>query len=151
VRSYKPTGHRHTAEVEQELSRLTNQNVRVQFTATSIELVRGILVTAHVFLKEDLTEAQLWQTYREVYEQEPFIRLINDKMGMYRMPEPKLLAGTNFCDLGLQKDASSNRVVVIGAIDNLGKGTAGQAVQAMNIRHNWPETLGLEFSGLHPI
>lgn len=151
VRSYKPTGHRHTAEVEQELSRASGQSVQVHFSATSVELVRGVLVTAHAFLREDLSEPELWKAYREVYADEPFIRLIQEKMGVYRMPEPKLLSGTNFCDISLQKDPLSKRVVVIGAIDNLGKGTAGQAVQAMNIRHDWPETTGLEFTGLHPI
>ncbi len=151
IRSYKPTGHRHTAEIEQELSTHTESMVQVHLSATAIEAVRGILVTAHLFLTKNVTESELWKVYRDTYSEEPFVRLINEKIGMYRMPEPKLLSGTNFCDIALQKDPLSKRVVVIGAIDNLGKGTAGQAVHAMNVRHGWPETLGLEFTGLHPI
>lgn len=148
VRSYKPTMHRHTAEIEQELM----GNVQVSVSATAIEMVRGILVTTHSFLKDvNITEQDIWNVYRDEYRKEPFIRLINDKMGNYRFPEPKLLQGTNYCDIGLQKDAHSNRVVVIGAIDNLVKGTAGQAIQAMNIMQGWKETLGLEYFGLHPV
>jgi LysW-gamma-L-alpha-aminoadipyl-6-phosphate/LysW-L-glutamyl-5-phosphate reductase len=151
VRSYKPTMHRHTAEIEQEMSLAGNEKVNVSVSATAIEMVRGILVTCHVYLKEDVSELDLWKIYRQEYQSEPFIRLINDKMGNYRFPEPKILEGTNFCDIGLEKDKLSNRVVVVGAIDNLVKGTAGQAVQAMNLMYGFEERTGLEFSGLHPV
>ncbi len=151
VRSYMPTMHRHTAEIEQELKTFSDTNIQVNVSATAIEMVRGILVTCQTFLKEDLSELDIWQIYRRTYENEPFIRLINDKVGVYRFPEPKLLSGTNFCDIGLQKDKRSNRLVVVGAIDNLVKGTAGQAVQAMNLMFGFDEELGLGFPGLHPI
>ncbi len=151
LRTYKPTGHRHTAEIEQELTKHSSEPVKIHLTATSVEAVRGILVTAHVFLREGVSENDIWKAYHQEYTNEPFVRLIQDKIGVYRMPEPKLLAGTNFCDIGLEKDKNSNRAVIVGAIDNLGKGTAGQAVQAFNIMYGFEETVGLEFCGLHPI
>jgi N-acetyl-gamma-glutamyl-phosphate/LysW-gamma-L-alpha-aminoadipyl-6-phosphate reductase len=150
MRSFKPTGHRHTAEIEQEL---TCGDVRptVSFSATAIEAVRGVLSTCHVFLKEQLTDRDLWKVYRRAYGAEPFIRLVKESSGIYRYPEPKILTGSNFCDIGWEVDAHSNRVVVVGAVDNLMKGAAGQAVQAMNIRLGCGEEMGLEFAGLHPI
>jgi N-acetyl-gamma-glutamyl-phosphate/LysW-gamma-L-alpha-aminoadipyl-6-phosphate reductase len=143
VRSYRPTGHRHIAEMEQELG---NQ---IYFSATSIEMVRGILVTAHLFVNDGITEKDIWKTYRQVYGQEPFIRLVKESQGIYRYPEPKILVGSNYCDIGFELDGT--RLVVISAIDNLMKGAAGQAVHAMNVMCGFEETQGLEFSGLHPI
>lgn len=143
VRSYKPTGHRHIAEMEQELGH------RIYFSATSIEMVRGILVTAHLFVKPEITEKDIWKVYRQVYGQEPFIRIVKEKQGIYRFPEPKILAGTNYCDIGFELDG--NRLVVVSAIDNLMKGAAGQAVHAMNVMCGFEETAGLSFAGLHPI
>ncbi|MHB1415852.1 MAG: N-acetyl-gamma-glutamyl-phosphate reductase [Chloroflexota bacterium] len=150
VRSFQPTMHRHTAEVIQELT-FDGQRPTVYFSATSIELVRGALATAHVFLKEDLAEKDIWRAYRQEYGNEPFMRIVKDRSGIYRYPEPKILAGTNFCDVGFERDAGSNRVVVIAALDNLVKGAAGNGVQAMNVAYGLEETLGLEFVGLHPI
>lgn len=149
VRSYRPTGHRHVAEMIQELG--GGVPVRIHFSATSIDMVRGILATCHVFLKENLDEKAIWKLYRETYGNEPFIRIVKEREGNYRYPEPKLLSGTNYCDIGFEKDPHSNRVVVMSAIDNLMKGAAGQAVQAFNIMHGFEETAGLEFPGLHPI
>lgn len=146
VRSFAPTGHRHQAEMIQELG-----DFDLHFSATAVEMVRGILCTAHVFLREDLDERDVWQQYRADYQHEPFIRLVKERRGLYRYPEPKILAGTNFCDIGFAKDPDSKRLVVISAIDNLMKGAAGSAVQAMNIMMGWPEDTGLTFLGLHPI
>jgi N-acetyl-gamma-glutamyl-phosphate/LysW-gamma-L-alpha-aminoadipyl-6-phosphate reductase len=123
----------------------------LHFSATAVEMVRGILSTSHVFLKENLTEKDIWTVYRESYGNERFIRLVKDQQGIYRYPEPKLLSGTNYCDIGFEKDPRSNRVVIISAIDNLMKGASGTAVQAMNLMMGWEEHTGLEFMGLHPI
>ncbi|MBU1116090.1 MAG: N-acetyl-gamma-glutamyl-phosphate reductase [Bacteroidetes bacterium] len=149
LRSYKPTGHRHAAEIIQELS--FNEKIQIHFSATSTDMVRGTLATSHVFLKEDLTEKDIWQIYRQAYGDEPFIRIIKEKEGNYRYPDPKLCIGTNYCDIGFERDPYSNRLVVISAIDNLMKGAAGQALQAFNIMFGFDETLGLEFTGLYPI
>lgn len=143
VRSYKPTRHRHISEMVQELG----QNIN--FSATSIEMVRGILLTAHVFLKDGIKEIDIWKAYRKEYGNEPFIRIVKERAGIYRYPEPKILAGTNYCDIGFELDGK--RLVVISAIDNLMKGAAGQAVHAMNVMCGFDEKAGLEFPGLHPI
>jgi N-acetyl-gamma-glutamyl-phosphate/LysW-gamma-L-alpha-aminoadipyl-6-phosphate reductase len=150
VRSFQPTGHRHTGEIIQELT-FGDVKPVVHFSATSVELVRGILATAHVMLKDDLAEKDLWQAYREVYGAEPFMRIVKDRSGVYRYPEPKILAGSNFCDVGFERDAQSRRVVVMSAIDNLMKGAAGNGVQAMNVMLGLPETTALTFPGLHPV
>jgi LysW-gamma-L-alpha-aminoadipyl-6-phosphate/LysW-L-glutamyl-5-phosphate reductase len=144
VRAFKATMHRHTAEMQQELG------TRVDFSAHAIQLVRGISSTCHVFLKEDLTERDIWTLFREQYGNEPFIRIVKDRQGVYRYPEPKILTGSNYCDIGFERDRG-NRLVVFSAIDNLMKGAAGQAVQCMNIMFDFPETLGLEAIGFHPI
>jgi len=149
VRSYSPTGHRHTAEIIQELN--FGEPVEVNFSATSIDMVRGILATSHVFLKDGLEEKDVWKAYRKEYAMEPFVRIVKEREGNFRYPEPKLLIGTNYCDVGFQKDPESNRLVVISSIDNMMKGAAGQAVQAFNIMHGLRETTALEFPGLHPI
>jgi N-acetyl-gamma-glutamyl-phosphate/LysW-gamma-L-alpha-aminoadipyl-6-phosphate reductase len=102
-------------------------------------------------LKEPLEERDIWKLYRQAYGSEPFIRIVRDREGTHRLPEPKLVIGTNYCDIGFEKDPHSNRLVMISAIDNLMKGAAGQAVQAFNIMNGFPEITGLEFAGLHPI
>jgi N-acetyl-gamma-glutamyl-phosphate/LysW-gamma-L-alpha-aminoadipyl-6-phosphate reductase len=149
LRSFEPTGHRHTAEVIQELSGDTPLNVH--FSATAVEMVRGVLVTAHVFLQRPTSDRELWGIYRDAYQQEPFMRLVKERRGVYRYPEPKLLSGTNFCDIGFEADPHSDRVVILSALDNLVKGGAGNGVQAMNCMFGFEETSGLTFPGLHPI
>jgi N-acetyl-gamma-glutamyl-phosphate/LysW-gamma-L-alpha-aminoadipyl-6-phosphate reductase len=149
VRSFQPTGHRHTAEIVQELS--LGQPLQVHFSGTAVEAVRGVLATCHVFVKDGVEEKDLWKVYRAEYGAEPFMRVVKERQGIYRYPEPKLLAGTNFCDVGFEKDPGGSRVVVMSALDNLGKGAAGNAVQAMNIACGLPETTGLDFPGLHPV
>lgn len=147
VRSYKPTGHRHVAEMLQVLG----ADAPVHFSATSIEMVRGILATAHVFLSERITEKDAWKIFREDYGSERFIRIVKERTGIYRYPEPKLLAGTNYCDIGFELDPDADRLVVISAIDNLMKGAAGQAVQCFNIMNGFAEDTALSFTGLHPV
>jgi N-acetyl-gamma-glutamyl-phosphate/LysW-gamma-L-alpha-aminoadipyl-6-phosphate reductase len=146
IRTYAPTRHRHTAEVEQEL-KLSN----VHMTITSVDLVRGALAAAHVFVKDTLVEKDLWKAYRAAFRDEPFVRIVKDKGGIYRYPEPKILAGSNYADVGFELDGENRRVVSICAIDNLMKGAAGSAVQSMNVMCGFGERLGLEFPGLHPI
>jgi N-acetyl-gamma-glutamyl-phosphate/LysW-gamma-L-alpha-aminoadipyl-6-phosphate reductase len=146
VRTFSAYGHRHTAEVIQELG-LEN----IHLSMTSVDLVRGALAAAHAFVKPGVTEKDLWRAYRAWAEVEPFVRLVKDKRGIYRVPEPKILAGSNYADVGFDLDPDSGHVVAMAAIDNLMKGAAGSAVQAMNLICGFPETQGLEFSGLHPI
>lgn len=149
LRSFQPTGHRHTAEVVQELS--GELPLQVHFSATSVEMVRGILITAHVFLPRSTSDKELWSIYRDAYQGEPFMRIVKERRGVYRYPEPKLLSGTNFCDVGFEADPHSDRIVVLSALDNLVKGGAGNGVQAMNCMLDLDETTGLTFPGLHPV
>ena len=149
VRSFRPVGHRHTAEIEQELTS-DGWTPRVQLSVTSVELVRGVLATAHVPVSGVSDEKVLWRAYREAYAAEPFVRIVKERTGIFRFPEPKLVAGTNFADVGFALDARGDRVVALCAIDNLVKGAAGNGVQAMNVALGLPEDAGLGFVGLHP-
>lgn len=145
LRTYAATGHRHTGEIQQETGLK-----QVGLTCTAVELVRGILATCHVWLREDLDEKAVWAVYREAYGNEPFVRIVKERQGLYRYPEPKLVAGTNMAHIGFERDPLSNRLVVLSAIDNLVKGTAGAAVQNFNLAFGFPEAQGLEQVGLHP-
>lgn len=146
VRTYAPTGHRHTAEVIQELG--LND---VHLSMTAVDIVRGVLAAAHAFVRPGATDKDLWKAYRAAYGQEPFVRIVKDRAGLHRVPDPKILAGSNYADVGFELDPESGRVVALAAIDNLMKGASGSAVQAMNIMCGFDETAGLEFPGLHPI
>ncbi|MDY6878447.1 MAG: N-acetyl-gamma-glutamyl-phosphate reductase [Chloroflexota bacterium] len=150
VRSYMPIGHRHLAELIQELD-LDPEQPGLHYSITSVSIVRGALATCHCLLHEDLDEREVWKFYREDYKNEPFVRLVRARRGIHRYPEPKILTASNYCDVGFVADPGQRRLVVIAAIDNLMKGAAGSAVQTMNVMYGWPETLGLEFPGLHPI
>ncbi len=150
VRTYSPVGHRHQAELIQELG-LDPEQPGLHFSITSVGIVRGALATCHCLLNEEVDEREAWKFYREDYGQEPFVRLVRARRGIHRYPEPKILAGANYCDIGFAGDGGHKRLVVIAAIDNLMKGAAGNAVQTMNVMYGWPETQGLEFPGLHPI
>ena len=146
VRTFSAFGHRHTAEVIQELGLQ-----KPSLTMSSIDLVRGALATAHVLLDPQLTQQEIWKAYRAAVAENPCLRLVKEKRGVYRVPEPKILAGSNYADLGFEWDAESGHLVAMCAIDNLMKGAAGSAVQSMNLMLGFDEMLGLSFPGLHPI
>lgn len=146
VRTFSPFGHRHTAEVIQELG--LNH---ISLTMTSVDLVRGALATAHGTVRSGVSTKDLWKAYRQVARENPFLRVVKERRGVYRVPEPKILAGANFADLGFDLDPENGHIVSICAIDNLMKGASGSAVQCMNLMLGFNETLGLEFPGLHPI
>ena len=146
VRTYKATGHRHLAEVQMILG----DDLPIHFAVTAIEMVRGVHLLAHCYLNERKVERDIWRLYRGMYRDEPFVRLVSGKVGLHRLPEPRVVAGTNFCDIGFELDADGEHLVVIAALDNLGKGAAGSAVQAMNLMYGFDETTGLEFPGVYP-
>ncbi|MFP8955473.1 N-acetyl-gamma-glutamyl-phosphate reductase [Natrialbaceae archaeon A-CW3] len=145
VRPYAPTGHRHEAEIEQFL------DTSVAFTCHAVDMVRGASATSHVFPSSPVSKGDLWTAYRETYEDEPFVRMAAGGSGVYRYPEPKAVAGTNYAEVGFELDSANKRVVVFSAIDNMMKGSAGQAVHAANVALGLEETAGLEFAGLHPV
>ncbi len=145
IRPYAPSSHRHQAEILQET------HVDVMLTAHAVEMVRGISSTIHVQLQESVKEKDVWSMLRDGYKDEPFIRIVKSKKGVFRFPEPKIVAGSNYCDIGFELDDKHDRLILVSALDNLMKGAAGSAVQAMNLIFGLKETKGLEFPGLHPI
>lgn len=151
VRPYKPVGHRHIAEIEQELNFLTDKPLRVSFSPHTVNMARGILSTIHVFLTKPLTVREIWKIFRSYYQGEPFIRLVRYQRGLYRLPDPKVVIGSNFCDIGFELDTHLNRLVILSAIDNLMKGAAGQGVQCLNVILEVNEKTGLESTGFHPV
>jgi len=148
VRSYAPVGHRHTAEVQQAFG---SEGPEVHLSLTAVEMVRGALATAQAWVQPGTGEKDLWRIFREVYADEPFVRIVRERRGVHRRPEPKLLAGSNFADVSFDLDSATGRVVALCAIDNLMKGAAGNAMQCLNLMLGLEERAGLGFPGLHPI
>jgi N-acetyl-gamma-glutamyl-phosphate/LysW-gamma-L-alpha-aminoadipyl-6-phosphate reductase len=145
VRPYAPTGHRHEAEIEEFLG------LSVSFTVHAVDMTRGAAATCHVFPDGPVSKGDLWGAYRESYEDEPFMKLVAGGSGVYRYPEPKAVAGSNYGEVGFEVDPGNKRLVVFSAIDNMMKGSAGQAVHAANVALGFEETAGLDFAGLHPV
>ncbi len=145
IRTFSAFGHRHTAEVIQEMGL-----EHVVLTMTAVDTVRGALATAHCTVRPGVTQKDLWQVYRSVVQRNVFLRLVKEQRGIFRAPEPKILAGSNYADLGFELDPETGHVVSICALDNLMKGAAGSAVQAANLMFGLDETAGLGFPGLHP-
>jgi len=144
VLAYSATTHRHTPEINQELSKLAGAEVKAHFTPHLLPLVRGILSTAHIFLKKRMEKKALLEIYRKFYAREPFVRVREE------LPQVNFVVGSNYCDIGLEVDAKSNRVVVVATIDNLIKGASGQAIQNMNIMLGFNETEGLRAPAFRP-
>lgn len=151
VRPYKVVGHRHIPEIEQELNLLSKSNVNISFTPHAVDLVRGIFTTIHTFPLGDLVISDLWKIYRAFYAEEPFVRLVKDREGVYQLPNPKTLIGSNICDIGFEIDEHAHRLIVFSALDNLVKGAAGQGIQCLNILYGLDETIGLAKAGIHPV
>ena len=150
VRPYKVTGHRHIAEVEQELGEIAGKQFTISFTPHAVNMVRGILSTAHTFTNSALESRDVFKVFRAKYGQEPYVRLVSDKRGLYGLPNPKVTVGTNYCDIGFDIDRHAHRLVVFAALDNLTKGAAGEAVQCFNLMSNVDERTGLNLVGMHP-
>lgn len=160
VRPFALTGHRHEYEVRQVLNPLALRergqggegkvNWDIRLSITSVELVRGVSAAVHLTLPTGLQDKDFWSAYRSAWSGQPFVRIVHDKSGLHRHPEPRLLAGTNYADVGWDYDPKSGRAVLLCAIDNLGKGAAGSAVQCMNLMCGFDETTALTFAGLYP-
>jgi N-acetyl-gamma-glutamyl-phosphate/LysW-gamma-L-alpha-aminoadipyl-6-phosphate reductase len=151
IRPYKPAKHRHTGEIEQELTEVAGKKIHVSMSPHAVDIVRGILCTNHTFLINPVSEIDLWKLYREQYGNEKFIRLIRDKTGFYKFPDPKFVVGSNFCDVGFDIDEDNHRLVVLSASDNLMKGAAGSAIQNMNVMAGFDEMEGLAYTPLTPV
>jgi LysW-gamma-L-alpha-aminoadipyl-6-phosphate/LysW-L-glutamyl-5-phosphate reductase len=150
VRPYAPAGHRHTAEVEQMAALLGGGAPQVHMTITSIEMVRGAAAAVHAFLNAPSQDKNLWKAFRACYKEEPFVRIVKSSAGIFRAPEPKILAGSNWADVGFYLSDDGRKVTLLSAIDNLVKGAAGSAVQCFNLMRGFDERDGLGFVGLHP-
>jgi len=148
VIAYKLTTHRHRAEINQELGRLS-PGIKVSFTPHVVPAIRGILTTAHILVKDEYVgkipeRADILKIYQEFYRDCPFVRLVPG------VPSLGAVRGSNFCDIGFEVDGSGDRIVVVSAIDNLVKGASGQAIQNMNLMLGLSETEGLWFPGGAP-
>jgi [amino group carrier protein]-6-phospho-L-2-aminoadipate/5-phospho-L-glutamate reductase len=151
VRPYKPAGHRHSAEIEQVLAAMAGEQVKVSMSAHGVNMVRGILITSHLFTAGTVKPIDVWKAYREMYTDSYFIRLVRDKQGPFRLPDPKLVIGSNFCDIGFEIEERTGRLVALSATDNLIKGAAGNAIQSMNLMLGFDEKMGLGAAPLHPV
>ena len=138
VKAYGIAHHRHTPEIEQELSKVAGKEIQVQFTPHLMPMKRGILATIYVDLKKDVTEDDLYAVYEKYYVDENFIRI---RRGMC---ETRFVVGTNFCDISVRVDRRTHRAIITSCIDNMVKGAAGQAVQNMNVAFGLEETAGLK-------
>lgn len=144
-RAYSITGHRHIAEMEQELARLGKAPLAMTFTPHLLPLMRGLMATCYVKLREERSTAELSELYREFYRAAPFVHVLEG-----RLPELRYIAGSNSCHVSVQRDAHTGRAIAIGAIDNLVKGAAGSAMQNMNLICGLEETAGLPFAATGP-
>lgn len=145
TRAYKIATHRHTSEIEQELSKLAKEEIMISFTPHLIPQKRGIYSTIYINLKEKKTTAEILEIYKEFYKDEFFVRVKDEGV----IPESKNTAGSNFVDIGVVVDERLNRAVITSTIDNIVKGAAGQAVQNMNLIFGLDETTGLSNAGFY--
>ena len=122
----------------------------ISFTPHLVPMNRGILITAYAILNRDMTEDEVFKVYKSAYGKERFIRLFDPRSEHYRFPETRWVKGSNYCDIGVTVDARTDRVIAIGAIDNLVKGAAGQAIQNMNVLFGWDESTGLTQAPIFP-
>jgi N-acetyl-gamma-glutamyl-phosphate reductase len=145
-KAYKVCSHRHTPEIEQELSLLAKRDMKISFIPHLIPVNRGILSTIYGMSKTGVSISELVNIYEDFYRDEPFVRI--QKPGV--MPNISSVKGSNYCDIGITVDDRTGRIIVVSVIDNLVKGAAGQAIQNMNLMCGFPEDAGLDIVPLFP-
>jgi N-acetyl-gamma-glutamyl-phosphate reductase len=138
VKAYNVATHRHTPEIEQQLSDAAEDKIILSFTPHLVPMSRGILATCYGNLKKSISQNEIYDLYRSYYKDENFIRITEN------LPETRYVKGSNICDIAVRVDERTNRVIAVSAIDNLIKGAAGQAVQNMNILFGFYEHVGLD-------
>ena len=146
IKAYGVANHRHTPEIEEQLGYAAGQPVTLNFTPHLVPMNRGILITAYASLKKDVTYAEAKSLYQKYYEKEKFVRVLDEGV----CPQTKWVEGSNYVDVNVVVDARTNRLIMMGAMDNLVKGAAGQAVQNMNLMFGLPESMGLELAPMFP-
>jgi len=144
IKAYSIATHRHTPEIEQVLSELNNQDIKLTFTPHLVPMNRGILSVCYSNLIESISEENLFKIYNDFYKNEYFVKVLDTP------PETKYTKGSNMCHISLKLDKRTNRVIVVAALDNLIKGAAGQATQNMNLMYGLKENAGLEFPAMVP-
>lgn len=146
IKAYGVAKHRHTPEIEEQLSYAAEEDVFISFTPHLVPMNRGILVTAYASLNKKITEDEARAIYQKYYDDEFFVRVLEKGI----CPETRWVEGSNFADVNVVIDERTNRAVMMGAIDNVVKGAAGQAVQNMNIMFGLREETGLNFAPMFP-
>ncbi|MCR5690621.1 MAG: N-acetyl-gamma-glutamyl-phosphate reductase, partial [Eubacterium sp.] len=146
IKAYGVANHRHTPEIEEQLGYASGQEVVLNFTPHLIPMNRGILITAYAKYKDGVTPDQIRQAYLDTYKDEYFVRVLEDGVN----PETKWVEGSNFVDVNVKVDERTHRVIMMGAMDNITKGAAGQAVQNMNIMFGLSEQEGLRLVPMVP-
>lgn len=145
-KAYKIGAHRHTPEIEQELSRAAGKALVINFTPHLVPISRGILTTIYAKPSRASSTLEFLGILQEFYQDSPFVRILPE--GVF--PNVSSVRGSNFCDIGLKLEGRTNRLIIVSAIDNLVKGASGQAIQNMNAMRGLPETTGLDFAPLYP-
>lgn len=146
IKAYGVTTHRHTPEIEEQLGYAAGREITINFTPHLVPMNRGILVTEYASLTGDVTEQELREIYHKYYDGEYFVRVLDAGV----CPETRFVEGSNFVDVNIKTDPRTKRVIMMGAMDNLVKGAAGQAVQNMNLMFGLPERMGLELVPMFP-
>lgn len=146
VKAYGVTTHRHTPEIEEQLSYAAGEKLNLIFTPHLVPMNRGILVTAYANLKKDVTYDEVKAAYDKYYDKEYFIRVLDKGI----CPETRWVEGSNFVDINFVIDSRTKRIIMMGALDNVVKGAAGQAVQNMNLLFGLDETMGLQLVPMFP-
>lgn len=146
IKAYGVASHRHTPEIEEQLGYAAKEDVRISFTPHLVPMNRGILATEYATLTKQTTYEEVKAVYEKYYKEEKFIRVLDEGI----CPETKWVEGSNYVDINFKIDPRTNRIIMMGAIDNLVKGAAGQAVQNMNLMFGLPESEGLELVPMFP-
>lgn len=146
IKAYGVATHRHTPEIEEQLGYASGEKVVLNFTPHLVPMNRGILATEYATLKKKVTYEEVKAVYDQYYAKEKFVRVLDRDV----CPETKWVEGSNYVDIGFKIDPRTNRIIMMGAIDNLVKGAAGQAVQNMNLLFDLPEDEGLELVPMFP-
>lgn len=144
MKAYKLATHRHTSEIEQELSLVAGETIMLSFSPHLVPMKRGIFATSYANLNKSISHQEVVSLYQEFYKGEPFVRIYESGL-----PESNHVAGSNFVDIGFCIDERLNRIIIVSAIDNLFKGAAGQAVQNMNLLFGLEETAGISAAGYY--
>lgn len=146
MKAYGVATHRHTPEIEEQLGYACGEKITINFTPHLVPMNRGILATAYASLKKDVTYEEIKAIYDKYYADEKFVRVLKKDV----CPQTKWVEGSNYVDVNFKIDPRTNRIIMMGAIDNLVKGAAGQAVQNMNLMFGLKESEGLELVPMFP-